>query len=179
VQHGNESSTLIQERQERAPKELYGGRILERNGDVITRKLYVPTCDSCGLRIGDNDRVKVCTSASCKAKICQTCSVIYQGETYCIQCLRSRLAIDEFDYDVLSVIITFGKMDIPGISREIGVTTQAVRTSLPNLLRANLIRRRAVSVFAQFEATPLARHNLLAIGKLFGVTLPTREENEP
>lgn len=179
MQHGNESSTLIQERQERAPKELYGGRILERNGNVITRKLYVPTCDSCGLRISDNDRVKVCASDSCKAKTCQACSVIYQGETYCIQCLRSKLAIDEFDYDVLSVIMAVGNMYIPKISRELGVTTQAVRTSLPKLLRANLIRRRAVSVFARFEPTPLAKHNLPAIGKLFGVDLPTGEENEP
>jgi hypothetical protein len=175
----DESSTLIQEREERAPRELYGGRILERNGKVVTRKLYVPTCDSCGLRIGDDDRVRVCSNGDCKVKICQTCSIAYQGETYCIKCLRSKLAIDEFDHDVLSVIMAFGRIDIPGVSKELGVTTQAVRTSLPNLLRANLIHRRAVSVFAQFEATPLARHNLLAIGKLFGVAFPTTEENEP
>jgi predicted transcriptional regulator len=174
----NEKPTLIEERLERSPRDLYGGRMLEKKGKGFTRRIFVLTCDSCGLRIGNEDRLRACTTDECKAKICESCSISYEAQTYCRHCLKSKLGIDESDFDVLNVIIAAKRIGIPAIANQLQVSLQSVRKSWPRLLKANLIRPRAVSVFTQFEPTPIAVYNQLAIAKLFDITTQTYERDE-
>jgi predicted transcriptional regulator len=174
----NEKPTLIEERLERAPRNLYGGRILEKKGRGFTRRIFVLTCDLCGLRIGNGDRLRACATDECKAKVCENCFINYEGQTYCRHCLKLKLEIDESDFDVLNVIIAAKRISIPAIANQLAVSLQSVRKSLPTLLKANLIRRRSVSVLTQFEPTPIAIYNQLAIAKLFDTTTQTYERDK-
>jgi hypothetical protein len=162
----NEDSILIQEQELKAPSQLFGGRILQRNGSGILRKVLVPTCDACGLRISPDVPTRICSET--QSVICDRCSVVYQNVTYCVKCLKSRLDMNEFDFDVLNSALE-SRVSISSIVAELIVPAQKVRASLSTLTRAGLVRRISISVLAKYEATPVAKHNLQAIQKLFNV----------
>lgn len=163
----HEKSILIQEQEERAPERLYGGRILKKNGIGITRTVFVLTCASCGLRITPDRQITVC--AETHAITCDSCSVFYQNQNYCVACLKSKLGINEFDFNVLNLILESGR-SISSIATEIDECEQSVRKSVSRLVNANLIRRLSLSILSQFEATSVAKHNLQALQKLFNAT---------
>jgi hypothetical protein len=169
-------AALIEERVERAPRNLYGGKTLEKNGKGFTRKIFIPVCDDCGLRIGTDDLLKSCTETDCKAKICENCSIAYQGRTYCRSCLKSKVGIDEYDLNVLNLIILFGRIAIPDIGRQLQTSSRSIRKSLQKLLEANLIQRSSISIFTRFEPTPVATYNQQSIARLF--TLPEVRSSE-
>lgn len=166
---------MIEERQERAPRDVYGGRMLEKEGKGFTRTVFVLTCDSCGLRIADGDRLRVCNKQDCRAKICDDCSICYEGQTYCRKCLKSKLGIEESDLNVLQAIIESKRIDIPRIANNLGGSPREVRRSIQRLMGANLVSRCYVSILAQFEPTTLALYNQLAITRLFTQTYQSEE----
>ncbi len=163
----DDEKPMIEERQERAPRDVYGGRMLEKKGKGFTRTVFVLACDSCGLRIGEDDRLRVCNKPECRRKICDDCSFSYEGQIYCGKCLKSKLGIEEPDMNVLHAIIESKRMDIPGIANNLGASPRAVRKSIRRLVRAKLVSRCSVSIFMQFEPTTSAFYNQLAITRLF------------
>ncbi len=166
----DESGPMLEERQEKAPRDVYGGRMLEKKGKGFTRTIFVLACDACGLRIGEGDRLRVCNKRDCRAKICEDCSIGYEGQIYCRRCLKSKLGIEESDLNVLQAIVESQRIGLAQIAHKLEVSSQEIRKSLQRLKKANLVSRRSASIFTQFEPTTVAVCNRLALAKLFTQT---------
>lgn len=159
---------MLEERQERAPRDVYGGRMIEKKGKGFTRTVLVLVCDSCGLRIGETDRLRACSESACQAKICDDCAFVFEGQIFCQHCFKSKLdGMEESDLAPLQLVITARKTEIPQIASQLNLSSNAVRESLQRLVKANLISRCSVSILTQFEPTASAVYNKSEITRLF------------
>ena len=116
---------------------LLGGRtyLASENGDV-QKIIRIPTCDVCGSALGRGFRA-ICHH--CGRKLCERCSISFEGRTHCIDCLReNHVNLGRREWKVLRCIAS-GVTMVSVIGRITGMGREEVRAIIAGLRAMGLV----------------------------------------
>ena len=135
----------------------------------MIRRIRVPCCDICGIRLGD----KYLVCPECRRKVDSDCSVRIEHRRMCTVCLRTYLPLSKRAFLVIGCIAN-GISDRGTIHRLTKIDKGQVRDLLEQLAVFGMLEKKGVSVFSSFHITDSGMLAIGALRPIFGRDADTR-----
>jgi hypothetical protein len=128
---------------------VLGSKTYQSINGKIVKTTRLGFCDSCGTKLDENKPVVIC--CTCGRKLCSSdpCKFQLRGKTYCNEHIQQMLPLSAHGFEVLRCILV--GVNPWRVSDFAGITREACKEALNELLDAGYIEKRGVFPFSTYR----------------------------
>jgi len=163
-----ESGKIILEERKIPSKEgeLEGRTYFSTSTGGVIKEIRIGVCDICGRK---SDEFDICVS--CKRKLCKECSIIYENQVYCKDCLYEKLPINKEEYKVL-LYISRGFEDVEDIINATNLRKETVLSCIKSLSDKGYIQISSFLFFSDINVLDSGFEALKTYSKVYAKDEP-------
>ncbi len=131
------------------------------NGGIV-KEIRVGICDLCGRK---DENFNICVQ--CERKLCKNCSILFQNQILCKECLNNVLPLSKQEFKVI-LAITYGVKNIDELMRLTRIKHDEIKACIRSLTEKELIKNSSFLFFLDLEILDKGLEALSAYKQVYG-----------